>query len=768
MIKELEFDKVLNIVSRYCHSAVSCEKTLEIAPLPGIEEVGMRSKEVSDIRRLSAEGTPLNFYEFSDISPLIERARPEDSVLEPIELSSFRPVFEMTGDFSLISERTDIPHLAEIASGLTGFPEIMSSIKKSVDSEGNVLDTASRELMNIRARKRSLEARIRKRLDEMVKEKGIALFVQDEFVTQRSGRWVIPVRMDSKGQVPGVVHDVSRSGDTAFIEPVEIIGHSNEIEGLAADEKAEIIRILKSLTSRIRESDREIARQFGLLVYLDVLSSIALFSDRLMMSAPEVGGSGTLQLRGARHPLLALIKGRETVPLDLSLSPDEPVMVITGPNAGGKTIAVKTAGLLLLMALSGMHVPADSSSVFPFISRVLVDIGDEQSIESSMSTFSAHIANISRILGTAGDSSLVIMDELGTGTDPSEGAAIACAVLGELKRKRSLVLATTHLVDIVGFVHKTEGMTNASMEFDMETLAPLYRLRTGEPGQSHALDIARRFGLPDEVIALARERLGGMKEELRELINELKEKRTLYEEAAASQKEKERTLLEREALIKKKLRELEADRESVMRKAYEEASEIVLKTKREVSAAIEEEKKTKKALKRLTEAQAKIQDKMEETLKIKEELALKAEEIKIGDLVFVRSLGRDARVIGIDERLGRVRVEAQGISLEAPVASIGPASGKERVKKGEVTSERKDGVAAFTLNIIGLRVDEALPLIEKFLNDASMAGLERVEIIHGIGTGALKRAVREYLDGHPLVGQARKGARDGVTEAALK
>jgi len=399
----LEFDVILREISRWCHSGASREAVQAILPLSGAEEIQRRFGMVREIRGLTAQGVPLRISPFEEVSPILEKLRPEGAVLAPLELVSFLPVLRALASVAdQMGCRDDIPLLHELAGGITGFSDILDPLERSLDSEGNILDTASRLLFDIRARKRALNARIRKRLEEIVRERDITVFLQDDFVTQRGGRWVIPVRMDSKGQVPGVVHDVSNSGETAFMEPLEIIGLANELENLSAEEKVEEIRILREICGWIREDSPEIASQQAALVRLDALNSIALFADSLDARTPIIGRDLTLKLVGARHPILMLLRRAEglprIVPLDLSLGGDDQVMVITGPNAGGKTIALKTAGLLLLMALSGIPVPADETSVFPLIDNLLTDIGDEQSIENSMSTFSAHAANISRIL----------------------------------------------------------------------------------------------------------------------------------------------------------------------------------------------------------------------------------------------------------------------------------------------------------------------------------------------------------------------------------
>jgi DNA mismatch repair protein MutS2 len=770
----LEFDKILNTISGFSHSDASRQAVLDISPLSDRGDIEERFGQVKEIQGLAQAGTPLRLSHFQDISQALKRARLEGAVLEARELVDFVPVLRIISEISAqIGEANNLPGLGSLAGDLTGFPDILAAIGRSIDSEGNILDSASSTLSHLRSRIRGMEAKIRKRLEETVNDRSVTPFLQDDFITQRAGRWVIPVRMDAKGQVPGVVHDVSRSGETAFTEPLEIIGIANELENLVAEAKAEEIRILKVICKMIREEADEIEAQYKTIVYLDVLDSIARFADYLQMEVPGITGSSEIKLVRARHPLLMLSQKErgigEVVPLDLSLDGDHTVMVITGPNAGGKTVAIKTLGLLFLMALSGIPVPADSSSTFPQVSRLLVDIGDEQSIESSLSTFSAHISHIAEILKEADAKTVILLDELGTGTDPVEGAAISCAVLKDLRGKGALVFATTHLTDIVGFVHRTAGMVNASMEFDHDTLSPLYRLKVGEPGQSHALEIARRYGLPGHIIEFAKGVLGNVNVEFHKLLTELKEKRAAHEEGLNELQRQRVEVKEKEKLLNERLAEIERLKAETMEKAYQESRDIVSEVKRQAYAVLEEVKKDKKraAVKRVVRIQQEVEDKLREFDK---EPSLSISEIREGDTVFVRFVGYDATVMRVDRSHKRVRVKAGKMEWEVPVSDIVTKRGK--VPTTKVRTEKREGreeMAPEALKLIGLRVDEALSRLESFLNHASLAERKEVTIIHGMGTGILRKAVREYLTGHPLVEQFRSGelseGGDGVTIA---
>ncbi|NTU41498.1 MAG: endonuclease MutS2, partial [Nitrospirales bacterium] len=752
----LEFPKLLSLISSLAHSDASRDAVLAVTPLEDRSAILRRLGEVEEMRRMAQMGNPFSISSFPDILAMIHKVRPEGSVLDPLELARMREFLDCSAEV-LDQLRLDesLQLLREISETMSDHPGILKALRKSVDSEGNILDTASPALYEIRTRIKALERRVRKRLEEMIHDSRVSIFLQSDFITQRSGRWVIPVRMDSKGQVPGMVHDVSKSGETAFVEPLAIISLANERDGLMAEEKAEELRILRELSSRIRAEADGIEADFHAVVYLDLLLSISRFSDSLGMEMPEINEEGIVNLVDARHPLLLqAFQRRGVVPLNVRLGGDKTVMVITGANAGGKTIAIKSIGLLVSMALSGMPIPADSSSTIPLIHHLLVDIGDKQSIEDSLSTFSAHVSNISCIVDRADRRTLILMDELGTGTDPEEGAAIACAVLKELRESRALVFATTHLMEIKGYVHTFPGMVNASMEFDEEKLIPLYRLRVGEIGRSYAIETAQRYGLPAHIVASAREILGTKKVDLEALITELHEKRRFYEDAIQDIDRRQRDVEERERLLKERSVETDVRQKEALAKAYKEASDIVILTRRMMNSLLHEikEKGKEKAKEILKETEAVLKEVTEKRAEYEPRLkGISIDEVKEGDQVFVRSMDSNAHVLKVNRKDKRLRVRSGNKEVELPVTEVGPAKGVKKEIEPQVRVEREEETTQSRINLLGKRVEEAIMEIEPFLNHASLAGVSEVVIIHGIGTGALSRGIKEYLKGHPLV-----------------
>lgn len=759
----LEFEKIIDRISTFAHSPATLPLIRGLSPLGSKVDTELRLSLVGEIRELSTSGIRFPLEPFEDIVRVIELVRPEGSLLSTDELSLLIPVLKASDKIRrLLDYRSDIPLLIEISSQVASFPDILDPLEQTIAPDGGLLDTASNLLFNLRRNQRHLGARIRKRLEEIVREREVAIFLQDDFVTQRNGRWVIPVRMDSKGMVPGVVHDVSRSGETAFMEPIEVIGMVNELENLNAEEKAEQIRILKEITTWIREDADAILASFRSVVNLDFLNSIAGFADLVDARNPHISAGMTLEICGGYHPLLLLlgkeIGSKNIVPLDLRLGEEIGIrtLLITGPNTGGKTIAIKVAGLLTLMAQSGIPVPADSRSVFPATARIAADIGDEQSIEESLSTFSAHIRKIAAILATADKRTIVLLDELGTGTDPLQGGAIACAVLAELRKKGSVVLATTHLIDIVTYVQKTPGMMNSAMEFDRKSLTPLYRLTMGEPGQSHALDIARRYGLPERIIENAALFAGKMESEFHSLLADLKGSRRENELLHAGLLAREHEIRARENQLETAQEEIGRIRREAREKGILEAKTMVNSAKAELNRILEEAKKEKsrKAVKSIADLESKLEAELDE---IAPRQPLEIHELRAGSSVFLRTLGSNAEVLSVDTRHKRLRVRAGSIEIEVPVSAVSTPEGSKADKKSLKKFRLQQPEAEYELNLIGLRVEEAVAELDKFLDNCALNGLNEVRIIHGIGTGALMRGVREHLARSPHVESFRPG-----------
>lgn len=782
-LQRLEFDKILAEIATQAHSDVTCQQLMAITPLGDSGQIRLISGRTQEIRNLLNHGIALRLAHFEDIRPLLETVRPSGGTLAPQELLVFIPVLRTLNDLARqFAARSDIPLLAALEPPLKAFPEILEPLTASIDHDASIMDSASPQLREIRRAKRTLAARIRKKIEEIIRDSNIEIFLQDDFITQRSGRWVIPVRMDSKGMVNGVVHDVSASGETAFMEPLEIIPFVNELENLSAEEKAEEIRILRQLSAWIREDSVALEGCFATLVTLDALNSMAAFAERYNLETAQVNEEGELRLVQARHPLLLMLQRQGAIPrvepLDLEMGHEGRVMVITGPNAGGKTIALKTAGVLTLMALCAIPVPANGArSTFPLLDTLLVDIGDEQSIEQSLSTFSAHVARIATILDQAGQRTLVLLDELGAGTEPQQGAAIACGVLRDLLERGATVIATTHLSEIIGFVHRTAGMINAGMEYDAETYTPLYRLISGEPGHSHAIEIARRYGMPERVVSFAREMLGSAGAEFTSLLAELRRKREELSEAQRKlEQQQEQVRITRQELAVRSAG-IEQARQETREKAWSEARELISSSRRRMNELLDEYKREKRSdiIDKLRRSETELTEQLKPAARpVGRPAALP--EVKAGAAVHVLSLGHDGVVLSVDEKHDKARVRAGSMEVDVACSDLAAPlkKGADKTQRSLKGAWKVDAAQSeeLELKLIGLRVDEALDLLEPFLNHASLSGLREVRIIHGMGTGRLRDAVREHLARHPLVegyrpGEAHEG-RDGATVVTLR
>ena len=773
-LRLLEFEKIVDRIALFANSPAALPLIRALSPLRSKSDAELRLSLVEEIRGLTCAGITLPLEPFEDIVTVIELARPDGSLLSTEELSLFVPVLRVSARIkNLLVYRSDIPLLTQAAAEVNSFPDILEPLEQTIAPDGGLLDSASNLLFNLRRNQRHLVAKVRKRLEEIVREREVAIFLQDDFITQRNGRWVIPVRMDSKGMVPGVVHDVSRSGETAFMEPIEIIGLVNELENLNAEEKAEQIRILKEITAWIREDADAILASFRAVVKLDFLNSIAGFADLLDAQKPQLSDKMTIEVYGGYHPLL-LLMGKESgvksvVPLNLSLGEETGVktLLITGPNTGGKTIAIKVAGLLTLMAQAGIPVPAERTSVFPAYAKIAADIGDEQSIEESLSTFSAHIRKIAAILAAADQQTLVLLDELGTGTDPLQGGAIACAALEELKKKGSVVLATTHLIDIVTYVQKTSGMLNAAMEFDQKSLTPLYKLTMGEPGQSHALDIARRCGLPERIIAAAALFAGKMESEFHSLLSDLKRSRNESELLHSALLLREHGISAREQQLAAAQSDLERLRRETKERGLLDAKAIVNSARAELNRILEDARKEKSrnAVKTLASLEAELDGKLEE---ISPKPLIDPGTLQPGATVYVKTLGSNATIITVDIRHQRLRLRAGSLEAEVPFSAVSAAeSTKQEARSPKKSRLLHQPEASPELNLIGWRVEEAVDELDKFLDSSLLHGLSEIRVIHGIGTGNLLRRVREYLSRSPHVESFRSGEKfegsEGVT-----
>jgi len=783
-LEKLEFESVLRLVAEAAVSERTRERIMSSKPFGCVDEIEKSQALISEVLRSEEEGAPLSLSGWRDSRAAIDRIRTAGMVASCEDLSLIAGAEKTAGEMRAWLERAagGFPLMHRFAGRLRPRPGIAGRIDKTIGPENEVLDRASPELARLRKQSSSLRGRLRSECARYASAHSRGR--GEEFVTVRGDRYVISLPRDEAAHARGIVHHESGSGASLFIEPLEFVEENNRLEALLRREADEVARILAELTGSVFEARDELSANQDVLAELDGLASTASFARKHRCTRPSHSGDGRILLRGARHPILERnIAWREDggsiTGLDLEIDPGTRVLVISGPNAGGKTVALKTVGLMVLMDRWGLLLPCGNGTVIPDLDKVFADIGDDQSIEKSLSTFSSRVLRMKRIMECADDRSIVLVDEIGDGTDPEEGAALGAAMLEQLASGCPDTIVTTHLSFLKGWAHETEYAENATLEFDPETMTPLYRMRMGIPGRSWGLETAERMGLPGGVLAGAREKLGSSSLRLEELLSHLEE---AGREAEESLRRLERREEELESLTRRygeKLGALEDEREELQKRAREEALEIVRTTRSEMESVIKEIRTSGAARKAITDSKERIRtrEKKLETKPGRKSPATPVDpgELSKGSRVGVSSLGREGRIIEIGDG-ERVRVELDGgLRVETTVGDLFRARTRQSGKKtGRVTiSTSPDREPVTTeLMIRGLEKAEAIERVDRFIDRAVVEGLDTVRIIHGIGRGVLKSAVYGMLRDDPRVveiGPDRPASGgDGVAVVRLK
>ncbi|MGH2621930.1 MAG: endonuclease MutS2, partial [Anaerolineales bacterium] len=689
-------------------------------------------------------------------------------MLEPQDLLDVKATLESSRTLRRAFHRDGLsyPALAEIAAGLADDTGLIEAISRTLDDRGNVLDGASTKLRTVRRDLRAARVRLARKLERMVSDPKFAAWLQEPIVTQRQGRSVIPLRAEYKGRLPAVVHDQSASGATLFVEPLAAVELNNAVRELELQERDEVRRVLAELSAAIGAQRETIERAVESLAQLDLAIAKARFAEELKASEPTLnpaqGRGSRLRLRSARHPLL---DPATVVPMDLTLDPEVRAIVITGPNTGGKTVSLKTAGLLAAMAQCGLHIPAAAGSELEVFQGIYVDIGDEQSIEQSLSTFSSHISNIVRILRVADARSLVLLDELGAGTDPGEGAALARALLVEFLGRGCLILVATHYPELKAFAHLTEGVQNASVEFDLESLQPTYHLTVGLPGRSNALAIAERLGLRKRIVEAARAELSPDDLRADSMLEEIRRQRDAAAQAGA---EAEQASLEARSLrdeLRKRLGEIAEERNKILDQARREAdAELeaarrqLAELRRRLTAAGEPLQSLGDIKEQLEQLEATLEAPGPQAEPVLPDLENGWKELAVGDRVLIRSIASEGVVTGLEGgqaevRLGRLRIKAE---LEDLVPLASEPAAEQSVSVGRLPAP--SAPPPLELHVRGRTVEEALEQLERSLDAAYLAGAPFLRVVHGKGTGRLRQAIRQALKDSAYVASFKTGA----------
>ncbi|KPL76843.1 hypothetical protein AC812_05910 [Bellilinea caldifistulae] len=792
----LEFPKVLERLAGYADFSASAGLARALRPTADLAEALTRQAITSEARRLLSVKSEAGIGGARDVRPLAERAA-RSGVLLPAELLEIKSTLIAARDLfrTLESKQAEYPHLAAIAQPLAPPPGLIEAISRTISDRGEVLDSASPKLASLRSEIKTAHERLLSRLQKMIQDPKNTPHLQEAIITMRNGRYVIPLRAESRGRIRAIVHDQSSSGATLFVEPLSVVELNNAWHELQLAERDEERRILSELSNQIGEHSPAIIAIVDALARLDLAFMCAKYAEDLHAAEPvltafrktgrEKHPGSVIVLYQARHPLL---DPQTVVPVDVVLDENTYALVITGPNTGGKTVTLKTVGLLALMAQSGLHIPAQSGSTLSIFRNIYADIGDEQSIEQSLSTFSGHITNIVRILRRMDSFSLVLLDELGAGTDPQEGSALARAILGYLVEKRVTSLIATHYPELKAYAHATPGVVNASMEFDLRSLKPTYRLTIGLPGRSNALAIAERLGLPPEILSAARSMINPTDLRAEDLLDEIHRQRDLARKARS---EADRLRSQAENMrreLAQRLEKIEEERRAILEKARREQEEEIAALRAELDALRRELQRARQPLDALKPLQERLEELQSEAEKPVERTPIEpARPLRLGEKVRLRSLQMEGVITAlgqseIEVQMGNLRLRARPEEIERPGSppppenpSPTPPSTARPLSTGRPAAARP---AVFTpspgmeLDLRGQRADEALEALQRYLESAYLSGMPFVRVIHGKGTGKLRQAVREFLKQNEFVASWETGldseGGEGVTVVHLR
>lgn len=804
----LEFDKIKESIARHTVSELGKSLADSLKPVTDIYQIERMLNICSECKMINTIEGGLPLTGLYDIRLILKKASVIGTILETEELlkvaSTARVARNMKSFARDLSEK--YPHIYEIIENLQVFVTIEEAINNCINPDGEILDSASPELHRIRRQIVIVRDKITRLLGNILRSSQYQSAIQEDLITLRNDRYVIPVKQNLRSAVPGVIQGRSASGITAFVEPTQVVELNNQLHELISDELREIRRILKDLTDRVHQVLPELDATVQILSELDLINAKAIFCLKIVTTRPEINNKGYIKITQARHPLLQMkiaerarsFDNQETsapekiIPIDFHIGYDFDTLVITGPNTGGKTVALKTIGLLTLMMQIGLHVPAGEGSQMAVFREVFADIGDEQSIEQNLSTFSSHITRVIRIMDQLDDSSLVLLDELGAGTEPSEGAALGMAMLDYLHSRGVRTIATTHHDSLKAHVHSQDGMQNASVSFDLITLKPTYELRIGMPGSSNALKIADRLGLSKEVIDMARSYLSPQNVQITDLLQTVEEMQRDLEEKKRESDEKALSASKIQQEQEQLLSQIKGKRKDVEREALNEAAKIIQKAKNlaeSVIAEIQKEKASTESVRRTQRTLVKARDEITEAIqrtshvetpnsKINREgRKPNRDELKIGDEVYVKNLQCYGTLSSLPDAKDMVQVVAGIAKINVSLSEIliqKPSEKKVDSSKFNfvnLQSSKQSGISS-TINIRGFRANEAIEKTDKFLDDASIAGLSSISIIHGVGSGALREAVSNLLTEHPHVAKFHPAppneGGNGVTVVQLK
>lgn len=784
-LRTLEYNKIIKMLSELAGSSRGKALCESLLPSSDLSEITRCQKETTDaLSRLLRRGT-LSFSGIHDIRSSLLRLK-VGSALGIVELLHISSILDATARVKAYGRCTNKDDTEYTEDSLTGYfagleplTALNNEIKRCIISEEEIADDASPALKSIRRSIRLTNERIHNELSSILNSSKNML--QDSLITMRNGRYCLPVRAEYKNHFQGMIHDQSSSGSTLFIEPMSVVRLNNELSELALKEKQEIEKILADLSEMAAGYVDQLTYNYNTITELDFIFAKAALSKIMKGSEPVFNNKGIINLKKARHPL---IDPKKVVPIDIRIGTDFNMLIITGPNTGGKTVTLKTVGLLTLMGQAGLHIPAFDNSELAVFDEVYADIGDEQSIEQSLSTFSSHMTNIVSILQKADEKSLVLLDELGAGTDPTEGAALAMAILSYLHKRNIRTMATTHYSELKIYALSTEGVVNASCEFDVESLRPTYRLLIGLPGKSNAFAISSKLGLPEHIINEARKLIGKQERTFEDLISELEENRLTIEKEQEEIRRYKKEIEQLKQSLAKKTESLEASRARILNEAKEQAAAILREAKEYADESIRKYNRWLQQggnIKDMEEERTRLRNKLDGSPELSAETTTKPgrkvdiSNLRIGDPVFVTSLGLRGTVSTLPNAKGDLVVQMGALNSQVNIKDLEAVDEKpdDKPKTSNYTKMGKIKMSKSTtispeINLIGKTVDEALAVLDKYLDDAYLSHIPQVTIIHGRGTGALRNAVHDFLKKSSYVKSYRTGGfNEGNTGATI-
>ena len=761
-LEVLEYEKILEKVAGQARSSVIKNKILNLAPMTNADDIKEELENTAQMVGVISRFGNIDLFGLYDFSDMIGYVR-KRGILEPYELLQVNDLLRVAEYLKNYGKDIEEPYIKDLFARISTNDFIKEEIERSIISEDEIADNASSELRNIRRQKARKEADIKAKLNSYISSDRYDDALQDKVVSMRDGRYVVPVKTNKKSVIGGIIHDKSSSGNTIFVEPAAIVELNNQLKDLELKEEDEIRRILDRLSRFVEKFDVEILENQKLIGRIDFLAAKAKFAINNEYTKPKITTDKIIKLNQARHPLLT----GKVVPIDVVIGGDYKTLIITGPNTGGKTVSLKTVGLISLMAQTGFYIPAEENSIVNVFDDIFVDIGDTQSLEMSLSTFSASLTKIVKITESASPNSLVLLDELGSGTDPTEGAALAISILDYLRKKEIMTFATTHYSELKYYAVETAGVMNASVEFDVNTLSPTYKLEIGTPGKSNAFEISKRLGLDESILRNAQNLLGEDTKNVNKILDEIEENKEEIEAKNAEIDRYKREIQKAKRDLEEKSKEVEKQRAAIIIQAEDRANEILEKANTESQEMLKEAKKSKNAnTSDIDRSLNNIRNRYKSSKIERKQKGLRIgksddapEDLKLGDIVIIEGINERAEVISEPDDKGNIKLQMGILKMDSNIKNVTKVESDSKTEKNiqKVYNAKKAMNISPTLDLRGQRYDDAMRNLDKYLDDAMLAGLSKAKIIHGKGTGALINGVTENLKNDKRIADFRLG-----------